>query len=315
MKQRPLGKTGLIVSELSLGTWGLSGDGYGPVPEEVAERVIRRAVDLGITLFDTSDAYGAGKMEALLGRVLEKNKDAIVVTKGGIDRTLSPPKRKFDGDYIRKSVERSLKRLRRDHIDVYMLHNPSADAIFVGDAQSVLEDLKHSGKIRHWGVSTGDFDSTHAAIDRGAEVVELAYNLFEFRTLHRLSGDIMVNRTGIMARSTLAYGLFSGEWDAEKEFPSGDHRADRWTKMDLEQRISQLRSVKFLVKGDVKSMRAAALRYVLANHVVSSAVLGPKSEDQLDQLIRESGGGPRYLPDHDLIELHKALDKAGIHYE
>lgn len=315
MRQRPLGKTGLIVSELSLGTWGLSGDGYGPVPEEVAERVIRRAVDLGITLFDTSDAYGAGKMEALLGRVLEKNKDAIVVTKGGIDRTLSPPKRKFDGDYIRKSVERSLKRLRRDHIDVYMLHNPSADAIFVGDAQSVLEDLKHSGKIRHWGVSTGDFDSTHAAIDRGAEVVELAYNLFEFRTLHRLSGDIMVNRTGIMARSTLAYGLFSGEWDAEKEFPSGDHRADRWTKMDLEQRISQLRSVKFLVKGDVKSMRAAALRYVLANHVVSSAVLGPKSEDQLDQLIRESGGGPRYLPDHDLIELHKALDKAGIHYE
>jgi len=315
VKQRPLGKTGLIVSELSLGTWGLSGDGYGPVPEEDAERVIRRAVDLGINLFDTSDAYGAGKMEALLGRALEKNKDAIIVTKGGIDRTLSPPKRKFEGEYIRASVERSLRRLRRDCIDVYMLHNPSADAIFVGDAQSVLEDLKHSGKIRHWGVSAGDFDSTHAAIDRGAEVVELAYNLFEFRTLHRLSGDIMVNRTGIMARSTLAYGLFAGEWSAEKEFPTGDHRADRWTKMDLEQRIAQLKSVKFLVKGDVKSMRAAALRYVLANHVVSSAVLGPKSEHQLDQLIRESGGGPRYLPDHDLIELHKALDKAGIHYE
>ena len=315
MRQRPLGKTGLIVSELSLGTWGLSGDAYGPVDEAEAERVIRRAVDLGISLFDTADAYGAGRMEALLGRVLATNANAVIVTKGGIDRTVSPAKRRFDGAYIRQSVERSLRRMKRDHLDVYLLHNPSVDALFVGDAQSVLEDLKHAGKIRHWGVSTGDFDTTHAAIDRGAEVVELAYNLFEFRTLHKVTGDIMVNRTGVLARSTLGYGLFAGQWTDQTEFAAEDHRAERWSKIDLEQRIDQLRNVRFLVKGDVKTMRAAALRYVLANHVVSSAVLGPKTVLQLDELVKESGGGPRYLPDHDLVELHRVLDKAGIHYE
>src|SRR5260221_2937689 len=96
MRLRPLGKTGLSVSELSLGTWGLSGDGYGPVPEDEQERVIERAATLGITLFETADAYAEGGMEKRLGERLASFEGAHIVTKVGTDRASSPSRKRFD---------------------------------------------------------------------------------------------------------------------------------------------------------------------------------------------------------------------------
>jgi aryl-alcohol dehydrogenase-like predicted oxidoreductase len=312
VRPRPLGKTGLVVSELALGTWGLSGDGYGPIEEGEAERTIARAVEIGINLIDTADAYGAGKMEALLGKALAAHKDVRVVTKGGTDRTTEPPRKRFDGAHLREAVKRSLKRLGRDRIDLYLLHNPSADAVHLGEATGTLIDLKKEGLIAHWGVSAGDTDVARAAIDKGAEVLELAYNLVHAIDLHRLAGDIMVAGVGVLARSTLAYGLLAGMWAPTREFPENDHRGDRWTRLELERRVSQLDAVRFLVKGDVLTLRGAAVRFALANHLVSSAVLGPRSVIQLEQLVREVGAGPRYLPDEDLAALPRALQKVGI---
>ena len=134
IRPRPLGKTGLVVSELSLGTWGLSGDGYGAVDDTVADRTIGRALDMGFTLLDTADAYGAGTMEARLGRMLQ-GKDAVVVTKVGTDRTTEPPRKRFDPEYLRASARASMKRLGRDRIDLLLLHNPSPDALLVGEAR------------------------------------------------------------------------------------------------------------------------------------------------------------------------------------
>src|SRR5580692_7294700 len=104
IRARPLGKTGLVVSELSLGTWGLSGDAYGPVDAEVAEKTIARALDMGFSLFDTADAYGGGKMEALLGKMLRADgaKNAVVVTKVGTDRTTDPPRKRVEPGYLRE---------------------------------------------------------------------------------------------------------------------------------------------------------------------------------------------------------------------
>ena len=149
-------------------------------------------------------------------------------------------------------------------------------------------------------------------MDKGAEVIELAYNLVHAIDLHRLAGDAMVSGTGILARSTLSYGLLAGLWTKDREFVAGDHRAERWTKLELERRVKQLDALRFLVRGDVVSLRAAAVRFVLANRLVSSAVLGPKSVTQLEQLVRETGSGPRYLADEDLIALPRALSKVGI---
>src|SRR3954463_1216432 len=100
MRKRPLGNTGLSVTELGLGTWGLSGDGYSPVPEADQDAVIDRALALGVRLFDTADSYAKGGMEARLGERLEKHPDAIIVTKVGTDREATPPRKSFAAQFI-----------------------------------------------------------------------------------------------------------------------------------------------------------------------------------------------------------------------
>jgi len=313
VRKRPLGKTGLVVSELAIGTWGLSGEPYGPVDEADAEKVLRRAVEMGFSLVDTADAYGAGRMEVLVGKVLRDHPDLVVATKVGVDRRTDPARKIFDPEYVRAAVERSCKRLGTDAIPLLLLHHPTPDALYAADAVTIAETLKKEGKVRHWGVACGDEDVARAAVDRGAEVIELAYNLLHPIDLHRLSGDIMVAGCGVLARSVLSYGLLAGMWTKERTFEDGDHRAERWTRMELEHRIDQLDAVRFLVKSEVHTLRGAAVRFVLANHLVSSAVLGPRTVEQLEQLVRETGGGPRYLPDDDLRQLPRALDRVGIH--
>jgi aryl-alcohol dehydrogenase-like predicted oxidoreductase len=312
MRFRHLGKTGLRVSELALGTWGLSGDGYGPVEPRVQANVLARALDMGVSLVDTADAYGAGQMELLLGRMLSERRDVVVVTKGGTDLSTLPPRKRFDPEYLRRSVERSLKRLARDRIDVYLLHNPSLVTLVRGEASTALVGLKNEGKIGHWGASVGDVESGRAAVDAGAEVIELAYNLMRPTDLHRLAGDIMVRGTGILARSTLAHGLLAGGWPRAREFGVGDHRAERWPPAVLQARIDQLSALQFLVRGEVRSLRAAAVRFVLSNSIVSSAVLGPRTVEQMEELVRETGMGPIYLQDDDLMRIARALQGIGI---
>lgn len=305
------------MSELALGTWGLSGEPYGPVDEKDAEAVIAKALDVGVTLFDTSDSYGGGKMEALLGRMCKGKDDVIVVTKGGTDRRLEPPVKRFDEAYLRGSVERSLRRLGVEAIGVYLLHCPSREALVDNDerkgALSVLEALKDEGKILHAGVSCGTEDVLEEAIERGAEVVEVAYNVFHAGPLTRKTGDVMVRRPGVLARSVLGYGVLAGHWTRDRDFPEDDHRSQRWTRMELEHRVDQLDALQFLVKGDVRTLRGAAVRFVLSSHVVSAAVLGPRTVEQFEQLVRETGGGPRYLKDEDLVRLYRELEKVGVH--
>jgi aryl-alcohol dehydrogenase-like predicted oxidoreductase len=312
LRQRPLGKTGLVVSELALGTWGLSGDAYGPVSTADAEKVLSRALDIGFNLVDTADAYGGGAMEQLLGRVLAGRNEVAVVTKGGTDRTTDPARKRFDPTYLRERVRASLKRLGRDRIDLYLLHHPSPETLHLGDATGALEDMKKEGLIRFWGAAVGDADAGRAAIDKGAQVIELPYNLIHGSDLHRLAGDVMVSGAGVLARSALAYGLLAGMWTKERQFEEPDHRADRWTRLELARRVEQLDAVRFLVKGDVHTLRGAAVRFVLSNHLVSSCVLGPRTIEQLEQLVRETGSGPRYLPDEDLAALPRALSRVGI---
>src|SRR5687768_1074600 len=139
MRRRALGKTGLEVSELALGTWGLSGDGYGPVTEAEQDAVLERALAFGIGLFETADCYAQGAMEKRLGAKLPKT--AQVATKIGTDLEASPARKRFDAEYVKTSVERSRERLKRDSIDIVLLHNPSPKALERGEAEGALREL------------------------------------------------------------------------------------------------------------------------------------------------------------------------------
>lgn len=312
MRKRQLGNTEIEISELCLGTWGLSGEGYGPVSVAERERVIDRARALGVTCFETADSYASGETERLLGARFSADARVVIVTKVGTDREASPPRKRFDASYLKQAVERSAERLRRERLDVVLLHNPSLHAVESGDATSLMEDLRAAGTLRAWGVSAGNADVARVAVKQGAGVVELAYNIMFSRDVAELEGLWLESKPGLLARSVLSYGLLCGHWPPHKMFPDGDHRAERWTADDLRRRVRQLDAVRTIVGGDVHTMRAAALRFVLSNEHVSGAVLGPRSTVQLDQLVREAGREPPYLAPEKLEKLRSALEEVGV---
>lgn len=314
MRTRPLGKTGFEPSELALGTWGLSGDGYGPVKDDEVDRVIDRALELGITMFDTADAYGRGRMEEKLGARLDgRSEKTIVVTKVGTDLAKRPrPVKRFEPPFLREAVDRSRERLKRTKVDVVLLHNPTLATVTRGDATALMKQLVAEGAIAAWGVSVGDVDTGRAALAQGAQVIELAYNALFSRDLHELVGDVSAAGAGVLARSVLGYGLLTGHFREERTFAHDDHRIARWTRDELRTRLRQLDGMRPLVGGDVLTLRAAALRFVLANRLVSSAVLGPRTVPQLEQLVREAGSGPPYLSDEALGRLPVDLAKVGV---
>src|SRR5277367_269447 len=161
------------------------------------DRVLDRAVELGIDLFDTADVYGKGSMERRLGARLPRG--AYVVTKIGTDLEATPPQKRFDLDHLRPAFERSRERLGREALDVVLLHNPSLKAMGTTEPFDFLKELKRLGSLKAWGVS--------------AE-----------------SG------VAVLARSVLAHGLLAGQWSVEREFYPGDHRAERWTPGELRRR-------------------------------------------------------------------------------
>lgn len=315
MRKRTLGKSGLVVSELALGTWGLSGEGYGLVSDWDVDKTIERAVELGVTLFETADCYGRGKMEERLGRALEKHTaTTYLATRHGTDRREGTTTRCFEPSYLKEAFARSQERLRRDVIDVYLLHNPTASTMQRDDVLGFCRDQREKGAVRAWGVSAGDAEVAKLAIAAGADVVSFAYNVFNANDLLRVEEYLRGKDVGLLAHSVLSYGLLAGLWPPEKSFPEGDHRRDRWTKAELRGRMGHLSAVRTLVAGDVFTLRAASLRYVLANELVTSAVLGPRSVLQLEQLLREGTPeeGRPYLDAERLQKLPAKLREQGF---
>lgn len=312
MRKRTLGRTNLSVSELGLGTWGLSGEAYGQVPEAERGQLIERARMLGITLFETADCYAKGKMEEKLGELLGNDEEAFIVTKWGTDRSNNVARKRFDAEYLRKACDQSLERLKRTKITVGLLHNPSLKTIERREATDTLAALKAEGKLAAWGVSAGDDQVARAAIEAGAEVISLGYNVFRQKPLDASLAAIKEHETGVFAHSVLNYGQLCGVWSPYRVFRAPDHRAERWTPDELKRRIRQLDAVRPLVSGEITSLRSAVVRFVLNNEHVGCTILGPRNGMQLDQLVREAGQAPPYLPEPKLVALKNRLEDLGI---
>jgi aryl-alcohol dehydrogenase-like predicted oxidoreductase len=311
VRTRSLGSLGIPCSELALGTWGLSGDAYGPVTEEEQVRVIGRARTLGITLYETADCYGVGAMERRLAEVLGVDEAVTIVTKIGTDRESSPPRKCFAFDFLAKSLDACAARLRPRSVDVVLLHNPSVQTIQRGDFVEFFTDQMYARRIKTWGISVGSKAAAEAALEVGAPVIELAYNVFWPDDLRAIEAEVKTRKTAILARSVLAHGLLAGYFSQDKLFPTYDHRSERWTSDELRRRIRHLDALRPLLRGDVSTLRSAALRWVLCHEQVSSAVLGPRNALQLDQLIRDAGREPPYLPLEILGALETRLEDLG----
>jgi aryl-alcohol dehydrogenase-like predicted oxidoreductase len=195
---------------------------------------------------------------------------------------------------------------------VGLLHNPSAGALRDGDAVQTLKKLTETGTIAGWGVSIGDAEVGRAALEVEAPIISLPYNILHVSLLRSLLEQIETKKTAVLAHSVLFYGLLAGRWAPNKDFRSYDHRAERWAGGALRERVGHLSAVRPLVSGEVTTMRSAAVRFVLESSLVSSAVLGPRTGAQLDQLIRECRAEPPYLSPAKMSSLEGRLTELEV---
>lgn len=299
MNYRKLGKTGLTVSDIGFGAWAIGGGweingtgiGYGPTDDTVSRQAIERAVDLGITLFDTADAYGAGHSEELLGEVLGgKWGDLILATKVGNERRDPQPGRKnFAPDYIASACEKSLKRLKKDVIDVYQLHNPPDE---VGQSDGVFETLfrlREQGKIRFVGVSITTPQEGIGYIRRGVvDVLQVYYNIMTREAEKELFPLCIDKGIGTLIRAPLKSGILTGKFTLDTTFPSSDHRAN-WLKGELLERAVAEADAVNRIAGPMPAAEAA-LRFILNQQAVSSVIPGAKTPEQVEKNAAASDG-------------------------
>lgn len=302
-----------MAGEVGLGTWSLSGDGYGPVPREDARRTLEAALDEGVTLLETADCYAEGAVEELIGDVLrERGRDkALVSTRVGVDRSGEVTRKCFTPEYLTRACEASLKRLKTDHVDALVLHNPLQSTLMRGETWEALGALKQAGKARLVGASVGSVEAGEAAVAAGADLLVVPYNLFFPRLLHRLSGTLSGGVVAVVVRSPLGYGVLADTWGAQRRFRDDDHRLYRWSAADLARRVRQREALRPLLKGDVRSLRELALRYVLANGLVSAVVPGARTPDHARDNARAAATLP-YLAEHELMSVGQLLASAGV---
>jgi len=299
MRYRELGSTGLRVSEVGFGTWGIGGDtlgaiAYGPADESKSRSALSRAVDLGINFFDTSDFYGFGRSEELLGEVLRPvRSDVVIATKVGLLDAKGA--QDFSADHIERSLEGSLRRLQTDYVDLYQLHDPPipllrADSSTIG----TLERLRASGTIRVFGISLRNpLDGLPAIRDLGFQCLQVNFNLLDQRAIDDgLFGVCEARNIGVIVRTPLVFGFLTGRYSAEDRFDPLDHRR-RWTIDQRKRWATAYRLFTNFFDHDGEETPAQfALRFCLYFGCVSTVIPGMLVPEHVEENAGASELGP-----------------------
>lgn len=291
MEYRELGKTGLRVSAVGLGTMVHAGH-FGAMKDSESLSAIEAAFELGVNFIDTSDAYGAGYSESLLGNALQGKRDKVILATKGGNVMVGPNrgKRVFEPGYISAVMDESLKRLQTDYVDLYQLHNPTVDVIERGEVWDVLERAKQAGKIRHYGVSINTMEEGVAAVKDGrAETIQVEYNLLAQEPRDTLFPLAEKAGVGIIARVPLKRGILTGKMSPadEARFQGEDVRARSFKGEAFAKELAKAEQLKFLVHGAVKNLCQAAIAFCIAHPAVSVVIPGARNAAQM----RENAAG------------------------
>ncbi len=311
MKYRMLGSTGLSVSEIGFGAWAIGGIseaggvhwGWGETPEPDAINAIRKARSLGVNFFDTADVYGNGRSEEILGKALEKDwADVYIASKVGNVTRDGVSTKDWSRQHIISSCERSLKRLRKDVIDVYQLHNPVPDDIQHGDWPETMEILRRDGKIRFYGVSVFVPEEALAVMQRGAgQVLQLAYNPLRLEMESEVLPMAQKKNYGVIARVPLYYGILAGKFTPQTTFSRTDHRSHTLPPETMRELVPRADRLKSLAERWSKLPGAAtdgpggaplaewSLKFILAHPAVSTVIPGARNARQAGQNCAISG--------------------------
>ncbi len=289
MEYRTLGRTGLRVSVVGLGTMVHAGH-FGPMKDKESLDSIDAALELGVNFIDTSDAYGAGYSETLLGKALKGRRDKVILaTKGG--NVMAGPnrgKRNFAADYIGRVMEESLKRLQTDYIDLYQLHNPDVEVIRNGEVWELLERSKKEGKIRHYGVSINKMEEGMAAVQGGrSDTIQIEYNLLDQEPAQEVFPLAQKANVGVIVRVPLRRGLLTGKLKPEDQqrFQGDDVRARNFAGEIFQKELAKVERLRFLA-GPGRSLAQASIAFCIAPPAVSVVIAGARDGRQM----RENAG-------------------------
>jgi aryl-alcohol dehydrogenase-like predicted oxidoreductase len=298
MHFRKLGKTNFNVSEVSLGAWQIGG-AWGDVSDASAEQVLHAAIEQGINFIDTADVYGDGRSERFIAKVLvETGADVIVATKAG--RRLSPHVADgYNRGNLTAFVERSLKNLRREALDLVQLHCPPTEVYYRPEVFAVLDDLKQEGKIRHYGVSVEKVEEAIKATEfPGVATVQIIFNIFRQRPKDLFFGLAQERDVGVLVRLPLSSGLLSGKINRDTAFAADDHRkfnrngeqfdrGETFSGVDFDVALDAVDEIRRLVPEGV-TMANFALRWILDHETVSCVIPGARNEQQVTQNVAAS---------------------------
>jgi aryl-alcohol dehydrogenase-like predicted oxidoreductase len=298
MKYRELGRTGWKVSEISFGAWAIGGT-WGNVDDKESLAALHRALDGGVNFFDTADVYGDGHSERLLARLRKERKEKFyIATKAG--RRLDP--HTADG-YNRQNltafIERSLKNLEIDAIDLLQLHCPPMEVFYRPEVFGILDDLMKAGKLRHYGVSVEKVEEALKAIEfPGVQTIQLIFNIFRQRPSELFFPEAQRRRVGILARVPLASGMLSGKLTRSSTFAKDDHRnfnrhgeafdrGETFSGVDFETGLRMVEQLRPLVPQGATPAQLA-LRWILEFPAVTCAIPGAKRPAQVAENIAAS---------------------------
>ncbi|HTY86273.1 MAG TPA: aldo/keto reductase [Candidatus Acidoferrum sp.] len=302
MNYRTLGRTGWKVSEISFGAWAIGGT-WGKVDDQESLAALHAALDGGVNFFDTADVYGDGHSERLLAKLRKERKDAFyIATKAG--RRLNP--HTADG-YNRQNltafIERSLKNLDTDAIDLLQLHCPPVEVLYRPEVFAVLDDLVEAGKLRYYGVSVEKVEEALKAIEfPGVQTIQIIFNLFRQRPAELFFPEAQRRKVGILARVPLASGLLSGRMTRDRKFEQDDHRTfnrhgeafdrgETFSGVDFETGLFAAEELKAFVPRDA-TLAQLALRWILECPAVTCAIPGAKRPAQVTENIAASDLNP-----------------------
>ncbi len=298
MQYRRLGRTGWDVSEISFGAWALGAD-WGHVSEEDAISALNTAIDLGVNFIDTADVYGDGRSERIIAKVLKERSETVyVATKAG--RRLNPHLADgYNKANLTQFIERSLKNLDTDSLDLVQLHCPPTDVYYRPEVFGALDDLMQAGKIKSYGVSVEKVEEALKAIEYpNVKTVQIIFNMFRLRPAELFFKEAQRREIGILARVPLASGLLAGKYTAESTFPQDDHRnynrhgeafdvGETFSGVPYKDGLDAVEQIRALVPENA-TMAQFALRWVLMFDAVTCAIPGAKNTKQAEDNVKSA---------------------------
>ncbi len=293
MQYRTFGRTGWQVSTISFGAWAIGGS-WGKVDDQESMAALHRALDLGINLFDTADVYGDGHSESLLARLRKERSEPFhVITKTG--RRLNPHIASgYNRENINLFIERSLKNLNTDCLELVQLHCPPTVVFYTPEVFGIMEDLVTQGKIQYYGVSVEKVEEGLKAIEYPqVQSVQIIYNIFRQRPADLFFKETLRRQVAVLARVPLASGLLTGKFNSDSTFEKKDHRnfnrygesfdrGETFAGVDYETGLQAVERLRALVPEGI-SMAQFALRWIMMEPAVTCSIPGAKRPAQVEQ--------------------------------